>query len=166
MLWHVARPMRAVVIVLSIMAMAGDRAMSATFGAESSVRVPIEIVEVVSGGSWVSGTQSGFWRTVTVMVSRPNDSSEVYLQWVGSRSPTAPLEIIASAPLREFNDLHLPSSSVALDSDMDGEARIVVTGETEGRQPTAMTFIARLPGQLEFVPGEPIAPGTAPQDRN
>jgi hypothetical protein len=130
-------------------------AKAAPLGAERAEAVPMDVVEVVSGGSWADGSSSGFWRTVTVMTSRPTEASEIYVQWVGSRRPTAPLEILTSSPLREFNELHLSSSSVALDSETEGQVRIVVTGEDASKLPIAMTFIAGLPGKLERVADEP-----------
>lgn len=117
--------------------------------------VPVEVAEVVSGGNWIDGAASGLFRTVTIQGVGPAETVQVYLQWVGSRSPVAPIEVISSLALREFNELQLASASVTLEGDDDGLARIVITGQdTDARATAPITFLASLPGVYKVVPPE------------
>jgi hypothetical protein len=122
--------------------------------------LPVEVVEIASGGSWISGQSSGTYRTVTLLISQPEEVSQVYLQWIGSRTPAAPLQIIASVPLREFNMLKLSSASIVLDAEIEGQAKITITGpDAETGPPQTVVFLATDPGLYQplSVP-PPLAP--------
>ena len=110
------------------------------------------IVEVVSGGSWIEGPASGIYRTVSIQVGGSQDRIEIYLQWVGARTPTGQTELIASLPLREFNEHHYASASVAIESQGDGKAGITITvpeGDAVAIKP--MGFTAMQPGQYRLL---------------
>lgn len=126
--------------------------------AERAARVPIDVVEVVSGSNWERGSARGFWRVVTIMVpSTPPANSphcEVFMQWIGSRTPGAPFEILAASPLVAFNALQLPSASVGLDIEGNREPRVAVTGEDRDGVLTILTFVVQSPGEVVFVPAD------------
>lgn len=120
-------------------------------------RLPIEVSEVVSGGTWIDGQASGSYRTVTIQTFAPVEMAEVYLQWVGSRSPAEPMQIISSVPLREFNEQKLASASITLDAEADGVAKIVIAGQdSAGNAAGLVSFVAAGPGQYELVPPEVV----------
>jgi hypothetical protein len=109
--------------------------------------VPVDVTEVVAGGTWVDGAASGSFRTVTVLAAGDPESAEVYIQWVGSRSPVDALQIISSVGLREFNEQKAAWASVALETDAEGSATITVSGQdTQSRPVGPLTFVATLPG--------------------
>jgi hypothetical protein len=162
-------------VVLVCLAMAGGVLPGSATAQPSSVdraaRVPIDVVEVVSGGNWVQGAARGFWRVVTVMVpntvSSPDSTTvspivphcEVFVQWIGSRTPGAPFEILSASPLTAFNTLELPAASVSLESDSNQGARVVVTGESTDGLLTMLTFFVKSPGEVALVPVEgPLSP--------
>jgi len=121
-------------------------------------RLPVDITEVVTGGVWTNGTASGAYRTVTVQSYAPVETVDVFIQWVGSRSPAEPLQIISSVPLREFNSQKLTSASITLESEVEGIAKVVIAGQdAAGRSVALLTFVATMPGQYEVVPPEPVA---------
>jgi hypothetical protein len=126
-------------------------------GMSMAARLPVEVAEVVSGGTWMDGQASGSYRTVTIQTFAPVEIAAVYLQWVGSRSPAEPMQIISSVPLREFNDQKLAAASITLDTEAEGVAKIVVAGQdAEGRTASLVSFIAAGPGQYEVVPSEVV----------
>jgi hypothetical protein len=143
-------------LCLAVLSVAlSSRTLALTSSADRAARVPIDVVEVVSGGNWDQGAARGFWRVVAIMVPDPTSSSiphcEVFVQWVGSRTPGAPFEIIAAAPLTQFNALGLASASVTLESESDQAGRIVVTGEGHDRLLTLLAFVVRSPGDVALV---------------
>lgn len=131
-------------------------ALAQPSAADSAGRVPIDVVEVVSGGNWEQGTARGFWRVLTVMVpdalSGTSPRCEVLVQWIGSRTSAAPYEIIAFAPLTQFNALGLSSASVALETEGERVGRVVVTGEDSNHVLTLMAFQVRSPGFVVTMP--------------
>ena len=127
-------------------------AMAQTDPAGLAASLPLEITEVVTGGTWVDGPASGSYRTITIQSAPPAETSEVFLQWIGSRSPVSALQILSSVPLRAFNDRKLASASVNLDADVDGRIKILITGQDNNGRPEMVTFIATKPGQYEVVP--------------
>ena len=119
--------------------------------------VPVEVAEVVSGGTWIDGQASGTFRTITIQAQGNTEIATVFLQWIGSRSPVDAIEIIASLPLREFNEQNLATASVSLENDADGAARIVIAGQDADARPAALlTIIATLPGVYKIVPPDPV----------
>ena len=75
------------------------------------------------------------------------ETAEVYVQWLGSRSPVDRVQIISSVGLREFNEQKLAWASVAIDGETEGAARITVTGQDDQSRPVGpLVFVATLPG--------------------
>ena len=147
MIW----PLRALLAVIAAL-ISAQAALAQSEGLGIAAQLPVEVPEVVSGGAWIDGTASGSYRTVTVQIFAPVEHAEVFLQWVGSRTPAEPLRIISSVPLREFNDKKFTSASITLEADADGSARIVIAGQAEdGRAVDLLEFSARQPGQYEVV---------------
>jgi hypothetical protein len=114
-------------------------------------QMPVEVLEVVSGGTWSEGSASGSYRTISVQSASNAEISEVYVQWIGSRTASSPMQIISSIPLREFNEKKLGSASVSLESENDGEARIGIAAQDTEGHPSMTTFSARMPGRYELL---------------
>ena len=118
--------------------------------------VPVEVAEVVSGGTWIDGQASGSFRTITIQAQGDTETASVFLQWIGTRSPVDAIEIIASLALREFNEQKLASASITLEGDVDGAAKIIIAGQDADARPAALlTFLATLPGVYKVVPPVP-----------
>jgi hypothetical protein len=147
---------RSVVVALCVVASTA-RAPAGERETALAAAVPVEVAEVVSGGSWIDGQASGSFRTITIQVAGNTELAQVYLQWIGSRSPVDPIEVISSLPLREFNEQALASASVSLEGDIDGAAKIVIAGQDAEARPVALlTFIASLPGVYKVIPSAPV----------
>lgn len=125
---------------------------------ETASQLAVEVTEVVSGGTWADGTASGSYRTVAVQTYVPVEAVDVFIQWIGTRGPAEPLQIISSVPLREFNSQRLTSASITLESEVEGIAKIIVAGQdASGRAAALVSFVATTPGRYEVMPPEPVA---------
>jgi hypothetical protein len=148
---------------LCVVAIATPAAFAQSVGSGIAAALPVELTEVTSGGSWIDGSSSGTYRVVIVLGGPPDEAAEVHIQWIGSRTPASPLQIIASTPIKEFNDLRLSSASISVDAEIDGEARVSITGpETPGETPVAVSIVAQLPGQYALVPLTPAGGAQQP----
>lgn len=88
-----------------------------------------------------------------MQVQGESEWAQVFLQWIGSRSPVEPVQLLVSLPVAEFNALKLPSASVTIDTGTDGGTRIEITGqESEIGPPTTVTLIASTPGHYRIMP--------------
>jgi len=151
--WGGGRGLRYVrLLALSTLAIAAPikASQAAPPPAAVAATVPTDVVEVVTGGSWTEGTANGYFRTVTIEVpSGDKIHAEVFIQWVGTRSVNAPVELIASRAVAEFNDEQHSAASVALETEIDGEVRIEITpGATaadQGEPAQSMTVVATTP---------------------
>lgn len=116
-------------------------------------RLAVEVTEVVTGGTWIDGAASGAYRTVTVQTSAPEETVDIFIQWIGTRSAAEPPQIISSVPLREVNALKLATASITLESEVEGIAKIIVAGQdASGRTAGLVTFVATTPGRYEALP--------------
>ena len=135
------------IIIALLMCTRSGTAIAGPLAAGIASGVPVEIGEVVAGGTWIDGSASGSFRIVTVQISGDTERAEVYLQWIGSRTPVDPIQIITSVGLREFNDMKAAWASVAIDAETAGTAKVTVSGQDGEQQAIGpMTFIATLPG--------------------
>jgi hypothetical protein len=117
--------------------------------------VPVDITEVVAGGTWVDGTANGSFRTVTVQAAGDPEAAEVYIQWIGSRSPVDAVQIISNVGLREFNEQKAAWASVSLETETAGLATIKVTGQDSQSRPIGpIFFVATLPGVYRLGTGD------------
>ena len=148
----------AFVASLAVLAVTGSPAMAAEFdGLALASRLPVEVSEVVSGGTWIDGQASGTYRTITIQNTVPVEAAEVYLQWIGARTPADPLQIMSSVPLREFNEQNLASASITLETEREGEVRIIIAGQDGDARPVELlTFLATTPGLYKRVPPEVV----------
>jgi hypothetical protein len=148
---------------LALIALAIPTAGAQSVGVGIAAALPVELTEVTSGGSWIDGTASGTYRVFVVIGGIPDEGAEVHIQWIGSRTPASPLQIIASMPIKEFNTLRLPSATISVDAEVDGEARVSIAGpETPGETPVVMSILAGLPGQYTRMPQTPVSGGQQP----
>jgi len=145
----------------------GVRAQAAPAAAVAS-QVPITVAEVVSGGTWTDGSANGVFRTITVQVpGNPQDRNtqdrnlqdqsgdeiaQVFLQWVGSRTPIDPVELIQSVPVIEFNDLRMTSASVGFEAEGEGQVRVTITSQEESdeKPPVTVVLVATTPGHYKI----------------
>ena len=145
---------------------AGQAQSSQRSPAEIAAAVPIDVAEVMAGGSWQDGGMNGIYRTV-VVVTGPNEApkADVIVQWIGAKAEGGVPEIIQSTVIKDIADKKLPNAQVALEADKEDEAVILVTSYDADAKPTVAAFKASKPGQIsatELPPAAPEQPGVKP----
>ena len=143
--------------LIAVAAIAGSDAAPDTLAAALAV----EISDVVAGGNWTEGAQTGTYRAVVVQTGGEKDAAaHVFVQWLSLKEGGSGGEIVKSVPLKEFNDQKLPNASITLESDIDSEARIVVAGQDGVTHKDAVfTIKATKPGIYVVAPPPAARPG-------
>jgi hypothetical protein len=134
-------------------------AAEAKFAEKLAAQVPADIIEVQSIGTWTQDKQTGIYRTVTIISGTDKEyAARVFVQWLAIKGDTGRAELVATAPLAEFNNQRMPMATVSIDAETDNEAAIVVAAQDhETRRDTLMMFKATKPGSYQLV-ASPSAP--------
>ena len=133
-------------------------------------QVPADIIEVQSIGTWTLDKQAGIYRTVTIISGADKEyAARVFVQWLAIKGDSGRAEIVATAPLVEFNNQRMPMAAVTIDADTDNEASIVVAAQdSDTHRDTVMMFKATKPGKYSVVvsPANPakVSGATVPSD--
>jgi hypothetical protein len=138
---------RCLPILLSLLA--SEPAMAQGRPADNlAAAVPAEVIEVQSGGTWQDGATSGMFRVVTTVSGLDKDyGARVFIQWLAVGTADGQMRIHKSTPVKEFNDLKMPHVVVAFDSDVPGEASIVlVSQDAERRRDVLVSVRTGKPG--------------------
>lgn len=132
---------------------AGPAAAEAKFAEKLATQVPADIIEVQSIGTWTQDKQAGIYRTVTIISGADKEyAARVFVQWLAIKGDSGRAELVATAPLAEFNNQRMPMATVTIDADTDNEATIVVAAQdNETHRDTVMMFKATKPGQYSLV---------------
>jgi hypothetical protein len=118
---------------------------------QMAMRVPLDVLEVVSGGEWKHDGGAGAYRAM-VLLGQVGDSiqSSVYVQWVGSKSANSPFAIVRSVAIRDVNMRKLPAASIVIDGEKVNEATIIVTSvDPKTEKPLVLAYRATRPGVVE-----------------
>jgi hypothetical protein len=159
--------------LLSVTALSVDSgpAMAEARQAEKfAAQVPADVIEVQSIGTWTQDKQAGIYRTVTIISGADKEyAARVFVQWLAIKGDSGRAEIVATAPLVEFNNQRMPMATVTIDADTDNEASIVVTAQdSDTHRDTVMMFKATKPGTYRLVvsPANPakLSGATVPSD--
>ncbi len=118
-----------------------------------ATQVPADIVEVQSIGTWTQDKQAGIYRTVTIISGIDREyAARVFVQWLAIKGDSGRAEIVATAPLVEFNNQRMPMAAVTLDAEHDNEATIVVAAQdSDSQRDTLMMFKATRPGKYSLM---------------
>jgi hypothetical protein len=153
------------VLALALLSLASATAGAAPATAEAkfaeklATQVPADVIEVQSIGTWTQDKQAGIYRTVTIISGADKEyAARVFVQWLAIKGDSGRAEIVATAPLAEFNNQRMPMATVTIDADTDNEASIVVAAQDhESQRETLMLFKATKPGTYSVVAG-PASP--------
>jgi hypothetical protein len=123
------------------------------FAEKLASQVPADIVEVQTVGAWTQDKQAGIYRTVTIISGADKEyAARVFVQWLAIKGDSGRAEIVATAPLVEFNNQRMPMATVTIEADLDNEASIVVAAhDNDTQRDTVMMFKATKPGQYSVV---------------
>jgi hypothetical protein len=123
------------------------------FAEKLATQVPADVVEIQSFGTWTKDTQAGIYRTVTIISGADKDyAARVFVQWLAIKGDSGRAELVATAPLVEFNNQRMPMATVTIEADIDNEASIVVAAQdNDTHRDTVMMFKATKPGQYSLV---------------
>lgn len=134
---------------------------------QMAMKVPLDVLEVVSGGEWRHDGGSGAYR-VLVMLGQVGDAvqTSVYVQWIGTKSANSPLAIVRSVVIRDVSIRKLQAANVAIESETENQAVIVVSSvDPKTDKPIVLAYKATRPGVVEttdvpenYKPKEDAAP--------
>jgi hypothetical protein len=155
-------------------------ASQATAGDNSAIvdRLPAQIPEILTGGSWKNGDIGGVYRAVVVMAEAdapqslaakaeeattgsaadptkvaaatiPVRKAEVYIQWIAN-SGTESSKIVKTVSIKEFNEKQLRHAFLAMNTLKDNEVTLLVTAYDEDKdKDVSVSVKATTPGIYE-----------------
>jgi hypothetical protein len=143
----------AMLSLASMLLTSSPAAADAKLAEKLATQVPADIIEVQSIGTWTQEKQAGIYRTVTIISGTDKEyAARVFVQWLAIKGESGRAEIVATAPLVEFNNQRMPMAAVTIDADTDNEASIVVSAQdSDTQRDTMMMFKATKPGQYSVV---------------
>jgi hypothetical protein len=129
---------------------------------KSASQVPTDVSEIVSGGNWSEGDNSGVFRAIVVTTTDGQTSQARVVVQMLSFDKSSPLPKIARAiPIKEVEDKKLPNAFLAMDVENDNEMTLIITSyDAEKDQDTSMMVKFDATGKYEIVP----APKEEPAD--
>jgi hypothetical protein len=132
---------------------------------ELSNRIPLNISEVITGGSWSTADANGTYRAVVVNGLGPDGRTDVVLQWLIIENDERLPKLAASASLRLPEEIDSPDIFVAFDIGDDGETMLIIGTYDFAAEEETLQF-ARLgePSVFEFVDAPPQKNGPTQVD--
>jgi hypothetical protein len=161
MLKILMRPLLAIGLSLPILApaMAQDEAKLVE-------GVPPEIAEIVTGGGWSEGKQSGFYRAFVLMTGDEDKfGAKIYLQWLTASEENPEPAILKTVPVAEINDRNLENAAIDIEGEQTKEnqmAFIVSSYDFEAKKDIILLVTAAQPGKYT-VKETKAPPGGAPE---
>jgi hypothetical protein len=154
----------AVILAATIAASSPGLAQDA---AKAAAQVPTDVSEVVSGGNWSEGDNSGVFRAVVVTNTDGQVSqARVIVQMLAFEKGNPLPKIAKTIPVKEVEEKKLPNAFLAMDVENDNELTLIITSyEAEKDQDTSMMVKFDSTGKYQIVPGgkdEPAAGETKP----
>jgi hypothetical protein len=137
----------ALVIGLSAPAIAQDALKTAG-------QVPTDVSEVVSGGNWSEGDNSGVFRAIVVTNTDGQASqARVVVQMLTFEKGSPLPKIAKTIPVKEVEEKKLPNAFLAMDVENDNELTLIITSyDAEKDQDTSMMVKFDGSGKYEIVP--------------
>jgi hypothetical protein len=157
----------ALVVALGVFTTAPGFAQDAV---KSAGQVPADVSEVVSGGNWSEGDNSGVFRAVVVTNTDGQASqARVVVQMLAFEKGNPLPKIAKTIPIKEVEEKKLPNAFLAMDVENDNELTLIITSyDAEKDQDTSMMVKFNSAGKYEIVPPgkeEPAAGETTPETK-
>lgn len=135
------------ILVLSLVIPAANAADAEKIAAA----VPVEIAEVVNGGTWNDNNQNGFYRAIVVTPGSGAPAS-VIVQLLGVESENAAPKVAKTILVKEVSERAFPNVYLAMDAETENEMTLIVTAYgTETDQDTAIHFKFDVKGNYEIL---------------
>lgn len=130
--------------------------------AKSAAQVPADVSEVVSGGNWREGDNSGVFRAVVVTTTDGQASqARVVVQMLAFEKGNPLPRIAKTISVKEVEEKKLPNAFLAMDVENDNELTLIITSyDAEKDQDTAMMVKFDSGGKYEIVPAGKDEPAT------
>ncbi len=116
--------------IVAILTITGASGVAAQGRAPDAIAaaVPVEVPEMISGGTWRDDKQTGVYRALVVLSGSDRDyAARVFVQWISVRAEVGRPEVIRTVPLKEINDKKPQHAFITLDTENDNEATLMVT---------------------------------------
>jgi hypothetical protein len=113
--------------------------------------VPLDVPEIISGGSWKDGQQRGIYRAVVVLTGsgEADFAANVVVQWIGSKGDGSRLEIVKAVPIADFNQKKMANAFLSLESDVENEVVIAISAyDVKTQKESMFAYKAAKPGVL------------------
>jgi hypothetical protein len=138
--------------------------------AKAAAQVPTDVSEVVSGGNWSEGDNSGVFRAVVVTTTDGQASqARVIVQMLAFEKGNPLPKIAKTIPVKEVEEKKLPNAFLAMDVENDNELTLIITSyDAEKDQDTSMMVKFDSAGKYQIVPAgkdEPAAGETKPEGK-
>ncbi len=121
---------------------------------KSVAAVPTDVSEIVSGGNWSEGDNSGVFRAVVVTTSDGQNSlARVVVQMLAFEKSNPLPKVVKTIPIKEVEDKKLPNAFLAMDVENDNEMTLIITSyDAEKDQDTSMMLKFDGTGKYEVMP--------------
>lgn len=125
--------------LLAVLSLSVTGPARAASPAEIAAGVPVEIPQILTGGFWEEGDNSGIYRVIVVTAgSGENLFIEVFIQWLKIEENGPKPEIIKTIPLNEVNEKKFGNAFVFLQGGKEEDEVILVVSsynpETDNEQ--------------------------------
>lgn len=129
---------------------------------KSAGAVPTDISEVVSGGNWSEGENSGVFRAMVVTNTDGQVSqARVVVQMLAFQKGGAAPRIAKTITVKEIEDKKLPNAFLAMDVENDNELTLIITSyDAEKDQDTSMMVKFDSAGNYQVLPAAKEEPAT------
>ena len=98
--------------------------------------VPVEVSEVVSGGTWSEGAASGTYRA---MVVASGQQANIVVQMLAADAGSTAVKVVKSVAIKELTEKKLPNAYLAMDAETENGITLIVTSYGGGSdQDTAL----------------------------
>lgn len=118
--------------------------------------VPVEVSEVVTGGTWSDGAANGIYRA---MVVGDGQRANIVVQMLATEAAPAAPKVVKSIAIKEVAEKKVPNAFLAMDAEKENEMTLIVTSYGGGAdQDISMYVKFHSTGAYEILP----APGEEP----
>jgi hypothetical protein len=141
----------AVVLAFTLAAAAPSFAQDAL---KSAAGVPTDVSEIVSGGNWSEGDNSGVFRAIVVTTTDSQSSqARVVVQMLAFEKAAASPKVAKTISIKEADEKKLPNAFLAMDVENDNEMTLIITSyDAEKDQDTSMMVKFDATGKYEVLP--------------